>query len=474
MPPQRFVRPSSARSTPLPKGRYGIASTLPPTFGVHELYDWFPKDSTSSSTRSVSAGFSTFQRHWQKAYGSVIVRDPKILIEHSSKPSPSVSAWVRDQKSNSLLRGDTLSDGLSSAASITFESPLFASTPNGERTLFSSSPVKERPLFAPIASSPQLGFGSTQSPTPAKHKPSLLPSQPPIVGSRSKPNPKNHSPSVWSGPNIPRYTSPENPPPANTLDLISPSIAAQTASSAVSSRRTGEYNQQSAADVGDYSLKDWGYEGYNASDDVGTDAETSSQEEMSELTFNRNEADSRLEGEDSADSESEDQSDEESEDESKVGGKVRMRASRYIDFEAREARETKPNHKAWAQHTTDSVGDRWLGGSQGLMSFRKRPNEVEATAPGKWSFSNDGAARQPLKDREAGDVHFSPAYSGGSGDDYWMVVDSPKRRWVSCAEGQAHPTLAGYVLRPRAGTKPPQWVRTQSLRANKWRGRVTS
>ncbi|KAG8788792.1 hypothetical protein FRC12_014179 [Ceratobasidium sp. 428] len=455
MPPQRFVRPSSARSTPLPKGHYGIASALPPTFGVHELFDWSPKDSASVSTRSVSAGFSTFQRHWQKA-----------------KPSSSVSAWVRDQKTNSLPREDISPDRLSSVTGLVLEPPLFTSTPTSERALFSSASITGRPLFAPTVPSSWSGSGSTRSPTPTKGKSAQLPSQLPTAETRLKPSPKYYSPSRLLDPNIPLHASPESFSSANTLNLVSPSITAPTASSASSSRRTAsEHNQQRAASTDGY--KGWGFEGYGASDDINTDAETSGREDMSELIIKQSETDDRSEDESSAGPDSEDESDEESEFESEVSGNIRTRASRYIDFEAREAREIKSS-KARAQKDTNSLGDRWLGGSQGLMSFRKRPNGTEAIIPGKWSFSNDGAARQPLKDREAGDIHFSPGYSGGSGDDYWVVVDYPKRRWVSCAEGQAHPTLAGYVLRPRAGTKPPQWVRTQSLRAGKWRGRLSS
>ncbi|KAG9078690.1 hypothetical protein FS749_009248 [Ceratobasidium sp. UAMH 11750] len=81
MPPQRQGH-LFPRTTPLPQGQYAVPSALPPTFGVHELFDWSPKKCLSAaSARSVSAGFSTFQRHWQKA-----------------KSSPSVAAWVKEQE----------------------------------------------------------------------------------------------------------------------------------------------------------------------------------------------------------------------------------------------------------------------------------------------------------------------------------------------------------------------------------------
>ncbi|KAG8768419.1 hypothetical protein FRC12_005574 [Ceratobasidium sp. 428] len=165
-----------------------------------------------------------------------------------------------------------------------------------------------------------------------------------------------------------------------------------------------------------------------------------------------------------------DESGDESEsDESDFGTGGRMRTSRYIDNEAQESRATK--RSAPVQPIVSDVSSRWTGSSQGLLSFRKRPNSAEVMPPGKWSFSNDGAARQPLRDREVGDIHFSPAYSGEFGDDYWVLVNYPKRRWLQCTEGQSHPTAPGYVLRPRNGNKPPQWILEQSLQTNKWRGR---
>ncbi|QRV99704.1 hypothetical protein RhiJN_27723 [Ceratobasidium sp. AG-Ba] len=121
---------------------------------------------------------------------------------------------------------------------------------------------------------------------------------------------------------------------------------------------------------------------------------------------------------------------------------------------------------------TKSLGEKWSGPSQGLISFRKRPSDQESIAPGKWTYATDGAARQTLKDCEVGDLHFSPAVgSNGFEFEYWVVVDSPKRRWAACVEGHSHPKLPGYVLRPREGNKGPGWIQPQSLRANKCRTR---
>lgn len=100
------------------------------------------------------------------------------------------------------------------------------------------------------------------------------------------------------------------------------------------------------------------------------------------------------------------------------------------------------------------------------MPFRKRPNG-EILVPATWTFSKDGVERQSLKGREIGDVHFAPGYSGGMEFDYWVLVDRPKVRWAMCEEGQGHPVLEGYVLKTVEGNKPPQWIRAQSLRANR-------
>ncbi|KAG9078691.1 hypothetical protein FS749_009249 [Ceratobasidium sp. UAMH 11750] len=222
--------------------------------------------------------------------------------------------------------------------------------------------------------------------------------------------------------------------------------------------------QDSNSDLVGYKRVDSTKEAFDAAalDGEGMDEEEATAEEQGSESESGTESDDDLE--------SEDQSDDESEVESELNGDGRMRASRYVEYEAREVRDTKQNKSRPGDHTY-GVGDRWVGGAQGLMVFRKRPNKAEEMEPAKWSFSNDGAMRQPLKDRKIGDIHFSPVYSGGIGEEYWVLVDHPKRRWAQCAGGQAHPVLPGYVLRPRSGVKPPQWIRAQSLRANRWRGR---
>ncbi|KAG8775438.1 hypothetical protein FRC12_001491 [Ceratobasidium sp. 428] len=179
---------------------------------------------------------------------------------------------------------------------------------------------------------------------------------------------------------------------------------------------------------------------------------------------------------------------------SEIGDDGRMRGPVYLDLAAKAERyalryigpmtnraekflprfSTKPHvqeSKTKRLQNTENQEEEWTRVSQGVLSFRKRPGSTESIAPRKWSFSGDGATRQPTKDRAVGDIHFSPGFSGGPKCDYWVLHGSPKTRWVSCKEGHPHPVLVGYVLGSREGNKPPRWIRAQSLRANKCRGR---
>ncbi|KAG8701220.1 hypothetical protein FRC09_005496 [Ceratobasidium sp. 395] len=141
MPVDRVLRPTS-RSSPLPKRRYTIPSALPPAFGVSELYDWSVK-TPSSSSRSSSAGHSTFRRYSEKRGAS-----------------SSVKTWVDDQgirlPSGSVRHGHP---------------PSIPATDTGNR----------RPLFAPSSSPTPSKHGSSQvplqlpSPAPSPVKPQLRP-----------------------------------------------------------------------------------------------------------------------------------------------------------------------------------------------------------------------------------------------------------------------------------------------------------
>ncbi|KAG8715934.1 hypothetical protein FRC09_016170 [Ceratobasidium sp. 395] len=469
MPPHRFSRTSSARSTPLPSGRYAIPSTLPPTFGVHELFDW-STEASSASSRCASAGFATFQRHWQKA-----------------KPSPSVTAWIKNWGRSSQSELDAAWSDMSNFMKTPVAQTPLASTLSDEQTFFTSTPAKGQLFPSAPPSSQEPGFTSMRLPTPVGYISPQVPPQFPIVHESTRTEPNHYPASMKSNATMSSGSSYESFRSANTPGAVSPTVFARSSRStaprlSVGSDRQSKTNttshtrhSESVRYEEDDNTSD--VTEVNTVDSVRADKGKAKLEERESKSRPKSEPGSESESKGSSDSSSEDESSEESEVESELSGNVRMRASRYIDCEAREQctnwhinRETK-RKKVNAKDETYGVGDRWLGGVQGPMIFRRRPNKTEITAPARWSFSNDGAARQPLKDREVGDIHFSPAYSGEVGDDYWVVVDHPKRRWAKCTEGQAHPTLPGYVLRPRAGAKAPQWIRSQSMRANKWRGR---
>ncbi|KAG8778751.1 hypothetical protein FRC12_024836 [Ceratobasidium sp. 428] len=133
--------------------------------------------------------------------------------------------------------------------------------------------------------------------------------------------------------------------------------------------------------------------------------------------------------------ESESESEQEAEtskDETEVARSSKPRAPVYLDLAARvesfktkapSAHELKSNQSPKKPESTEEAG--WTGALQGTLLIRKRGNTGDAAPPGKWSFSGDGAARQPVKDRAVGDIHFSPSFSG-SECDYWVLHGSPK------------------------------------------------
>ncbi|KAG8717499.1 hypothetical protein FRC09_014163, partial [Ceratobasidium sp. 395] len=86
------------------------------------------------------------------------------------------------------------------------------------------------------------------------------------------------------------------------------------------------------------------------------------------------------------------ESDAESEFNAALSESGRMRDSQYLDCSAEEKRETS--------HPTLLGESKWTGSTQGVLSFRKRPNSQDIPASGRWTFSNDGIGRQPIKDRE--------------------------------------------------------------------------
>ncbi|KAG8701060.1 hypothetical protein FRC08_004305 [Ceratobasidium sp. 394] len=380
MPADRVLRSPSNRSTPLPKGRYTIPGSLPPAFGVSELFDWSTARTSTSTvaSRSPSVGHSTFKRHSQK-----------------QTPS-SVRARAKAQGSHSPSNDCSHIFGIATTAN-------------------------EQPLFAPTR---------YDSPTPTKRGSSQVPLQlPSPILSPLKAQPKLR----------PTTTASEKvAPQSSTRRITSPSMSPAP----VPRPSAARYRQDIHEESGDVS-------------------ETSDVEVLSD---DGEEPDEEISEEDESENESK------SEAKSESNGSGRMRASKYIDRYAEEARSSRPNNSQVQRAAVEEV-DRWMGPTRGLLQFRKRPNSQGVMPPGKWSFSNNGVSKQPLKDREVGDIHFSSPYSGETEEYYWVCVDYPKRKWAQCVEGQAHPSIQGYVLRLHDGTKPPQWILAQSLRANRSRGR---
>ncbi|CAE6463022.1 unnamed protein product [Rhizoctonia solani] len=171
-----------------------------------------------------------------------------------------------------------------------------------------------------------------------------------------------------------------------------------------------------------------------------------------------------------------DDSEEEYESEGSNGSKRPcVQSSRFIDDSARESKPKKK--KAYSATTVASEDEgRWIGKDRGAVKIRKLTSNVPCT----WTYSGDGVGRQPLSNRNIADIHFSPGWSGTKGYDYWICVFSqplsangstpaPTLRWSEVAEGQPHPMLKGYVLKPASGDCPPCWVKAQSYRAHNHR-----
>lgn len=106
----------------------------------------------------------------------------------------------------------------------------------------------------------------------------------------------------------------------------------------------------------------------------------------------------------------------------------------------------------------------WRGEACGAITFRKLPPGHDNMTPATWTYSGDGVARQSAEGRAIGDIHFSPAFSGESGFDYWICIGGEKRRWALCGPGQTHPIYKGHVLKLQLGKAPPMWILEESWR----------
>jgi len=208
------------------------------------------------------------------------------------------------------------------------------------------------------------------------------------------------------------------------------------------------------------------------SDDSSSEASDSDSDDSESSTISSG---AMSDGSDDARSESELESELESESQSGEPASKSVSKQKgwaFIDDSAKESKKPKRKMKSKVVSITLDVlkGDQgaegfWNGKAKGPIKFRKTPKGHEALGPGIWSYSRDGVERQNLSDRAIGDIHFSPAFSGRSGFDYWVCVEATNgQRWAKCCEGQAHPSITGYVLKPRDAKWPPKWVLTQSFR----------
>ncbi|KAG8701231.1 hypothetical protein FRC09_005490 [Ceratobasidium sp. 395] len=458
MQPRRLLRPS-----PLPKTRYVIPKRLPEPYGVDELFDWSssktPGHAVSSRPASAGSNRPAFRRH------------------HQRSKSPLVQSWV-----DSLNEKDPVLK--------TQKKPL----PARSDIVSISSSSSARPLFTPSSSPPptdQTTFTAPLPlPTPAPSPPriaSKLPAvSPPTIDRRSNKTPSSSllSSSAGARPEQPRPKHLETKIPQKPRDVFGANDEYEDleAWAAQESGRKGEAIMETqrkwkgkAKEGSENAFQEIDVDKDEGGENVAPDQYNGeSHEGESESSDGDGESDS--DSEDGDKKEGESVTEGPSDTSSEIGDDGRMRGPVYLDLAAKADRfSTKPYvqaSKSNQSRKTENEGETgWTGASQGVLSFRKRPHSQETIPPGKWSFSGDGATRQPTKDRAVGDIHFSPGFSGGPKSDYWVLHGSPKTRWVSCKEGHPHPELPGYVLGPREGTKPPRWIRPQSLRVNKCRAR---
>ncbi|QRV96138.1 hypothetical protein RhiJN_24156 [Ceratobasidium sp. AG-Ba] len=465
MPVERVVTSPSVRASPLRKGHYVIPSSLPPPFGVNELYDWSTPRSSSCfgsarSSRSATTEPKAFQRYY-----------------HRNITSPSVRGWVEKQRSPAAQKRKFTQEKTSILD-------------------FSDNTTSERPLFMPSSPSSSAGEATRTSASPT------TPTTPStrnleefqLVRQTARPQTnkiQTHTKAEVRSRTVKKAGSNEvldgQGGSANTEDKQNFNRKAKGVEGGkgkqIAMGRAGGIQKEtqwlSDQDEGEDNEME---EGWGSEDDEAPVEEMRTGEEYGDRRL-----DEGMSEEEGSEDEGADGNEVVSDGESELSDRGRMRDPVIEELEAAVKRYDRAriasgkNKKkgadlvdkfASSNEKTKSLDEKWSGPSQGLISFRKRPSDQESIAPGKWSYATDGVARQNLKDREVGDLHFSPAVgSDGSGFEYWVVVDSPKRRWATCIEGQGHPKLPGYVLRPREGNKGPGGIRAQSLRANKCRTR---
>ncbi|KAG9090718.1 hypothetical protein FRC06_000912, partial [Ceratobasidium sp. 370] len=397
MPVYRFIRTSSDRPTPLPKGHYFIPSALPPAYGVDARFDWSP--GRASRVRSSAASLPTVLRHTQQRALSP-VRD---WIEESSKH-----------------KHTTLPDVISiSSAGSEIAGELHRTPPS---FALASSPTPAKRLFQePLAASKQKAPPAMALPTPCEIP--LPPSPPTRLRPQTQPDQATLSPIQESQPEAPFVTA----PPASPA-IIPVAVITGDAQSEASFMTASPFTPTAAHANGVCSQPSFSSTPVAAHAANRFESRTpatkclfgsSGHEQVVEPTHKDTHTGVVAvvtEGREQRVGDGGRIDELESEDGNGGGSEVnessRMQAGMVANTRGEQVYSSQSPFPP-------ASANEWRGATQGLLLIRRRPNSTELVPPGKWSFSKDGSTRQPIVDREIGDVHFSPGFAGESGFHYW-------------------------------------------------------
>ncbi|EUC67073.1 hypothetical protein RSOL_522580 [Rhizoctonia solani AG-3 Rhs1AP] len=513
---------SSSRYAPYGLFTHAIPPSLPPTYGVTDLFDWSnPQDpailsSESSTQLSASKWLSQFEQRPLRgsARSESPPTQPRPVQELGAAPSVlSISSGATSPKRSGSFVVELPLPAYSSPSPsvpdvsvlehrVTLCPPSSVSRPISTtqpalalptaKTVLSSEPV---PVAAPISGANTLGGTPSASVQLSAMAYNLTAptSRVPQVVSRSDPVPIEAP--LLQPSTIATTSLPETPNrKANHRDRSEPLKPSQDERKRISNsqvpaklggsgrrrqvvesdseqsgggartptpkRALSGSNISSRQQITSFSDSSGG-----SSEDSGSDSSSGSEGDSDAITATSGTDEDEL-----------DDSEEEYESEGSNGSKrPRVQSNRFIDD---SARESKPKKKKARNATTVALEDegRWIGKDRGAVKIRKLASNVPCT----WTYSGDGVSRQPLSNRNIADIHFSPGWSGTKGYNYWICVFSqplsangstpaPTLRWSEVAEGQPHPVLKGYVLKPASRDCPPCWVKAQSYRAHNHR-----
>lgn len=456
MPAVRTDKPSH-RSSPLSHTETVIPASLPPAFGITELYDW--------STPLVNPGSS---------FGA------------SSSGGSSVKCWAYEQQALWSSAGQNTNKQLFPTELLSAPLPESESSKSVVSSVHSTRPIKkslapELQLPTPQASptrmtaklrvsrKPQAVVDITSDPGDSSID-SVCPQKRGFDESESEPERRSRGSRdrkrrlILSEPDdtpeerVPESSSSTNPRISTPVQELSGAL------------RIEPRTEPSIAPGGTLDQELGVVSGVESS--VGSSKASAASNSVEDTTDGSSaERDSASDSDASESSAVDEDELEEEEEEEEV---TYSRRSIYIDDAAEEVRAKgiKSKEKPVATARASIGDDRWEGGDKGPIKFRKDPKgENVGSKPGTWTYAGDGIKRHPADQRAVGDIHFSPGYSGSEGCDYWICVDDGGLKWRRCAEGQPHPTLRNYVLKPRDKKLPPCWVLVQSYRAHNSRKR---